>query len=146
MLEPHHVADLRRSGLSNATILAAGFWSASSEEVYLALRRRDVGAALEMPYPSLNGHPCFSRFKPDQPPVNGDGRPCKYLTAAGAGNRLYISPNIPSDVLSDPSQDLLITEGEKKALKAAQEGFPCVGLAGVWCWRGKDFEPVGLST
>ena len=30
---------------------------------------------------------------------------------------------------------LLITEGEKKALKATQEGFSCIGLVGVYGWK-----------
>jgi hypothetical protein len=30
---------------------------------------------------------------------------------------------------------LLITEGEKKTLKANQEGMPCIGLGGLWNWR-----------
>jgi hypothetical protein len=30
---------------------------------------------------------------------------------------------------------LLITEGEKKALKANQEGFACVAVGGLWNWQ-----------
>lgn len=33
---------------------------------------------------------------------------------------------------------MLITEGEKKALKATQDGFPCVALAGVWSFVQKS--------
>ena len=36
--------------------------------------------------------------------------------------------------LTDPSIALYITEGEKKAAKACQEGFPTIGLGGLWCW------------
>jgi putative DNA primase/helicase len=32
---------------------------------------------------------------------------------------------------------LLITEGEKKAAKADQEGLPCIGLVGVYGWQKK---------
>jgi len=45
---------------------------------------------------------------------------------------------LPPDVLSDPSKPLLITEGEKKALKGCQEGLSCIAVSGVWCWRTKD--------
>ena len=38
---------------------------------------------------------------------------------------------------SDPTQPLLITEGEKKALAACQAGLSCLALAGVWNWRAK---------
>lgn len=37
---------------------------------------------------------------------------------------------------SHPSTDAIITEGEKKALKACLEGFPTIGLGGVWNFRG----------
>ena len=33
------------------------------------------------------------------------------------------------------SPELLITEGEKKALAANQAGFPSIGLVGVWGWK-----------
>ena len=103
-----------------------------------SLGRQDVGDALEIPYPTRNGQPSYKRYKPDIPPQGKNGKPCKYLTAAGCGNRLYFPANLDSAASTDPSIDLLITEGEKKALKANQEDFPCIGLAGVWCWRGKD--------
>src|SRR5262249_40074735 len=31
-----------------------------------------------------------------------------------------------------------ITEGEKKSLKACQDGFPCVGVTGIWCWTANN--------
>src|SRR5262249_11089176 len=38
-------------------------------------------------------------------------------------------------VLKDPQTPLIVTEGEKKAAKADQEGFPCIGLVGVYGWQ-----------
>ena len=55
-----------------------------------------------------------------------------------------VPPYFPPGTLSalkDPTQPLLITEGEKKALKADQEGFPCIGLGGVECWSKRS--PAG---
>src|SRR5207253_6981439 len=43
----------------------------------------------------------------------------------GQPNRAYLPPETRR-VLSDPGVPLLITEGEKKAAKADQEGFQCV--------------------
>lgn len=140
-LAPHHLADLRSSGLSDATLATAGIRSASEEEARAKLRRREkVSPGIEFPYTALNGEPGFSRFKLDTPPVGKNGRPCKYLSPIGAPNRLYLAPTLPQEILKDVSRDLLVTEGEKKALKAIQEGFSCIGLAGVWCWRGKNPE------
>lgn len=42
-----------------------------------------------------------------------------------------------SDLVKDPSQPLIITEGELKAIKACQEGFPTIGIGGVYNWRSR---------
>ena len=42
-----------------------------------------------------------------------------------------------TEVLADPTKPLILTEGEKKAAKAMQEGFPTIGLVGVWGWQKK---------
>ena len=36
------------------------------------------------------------------------------------------------------AQTIIITEGEKKALKADQEGFAVISVPGVWGWRSVD--------
>lgn len=139
ILYEQHMADLRSSGLSLETIKVSGFRSVCGEDANQALGRKDLrGNAMEIPYFTHNGNPPSCRYKPDNPPLDKKGRPCKYLTAKGAGNQAYFPPNLPDRSLTDTSRGLLITEGEKKALKATQEGFPCLGLAGVWCFRSKD--------
>lgn len=136
-LESHHLKDLRNSELNDKTIAEAGFTSLTAEETRTILGF-DAGPGWGFEYPSLNGGPPFIRVKPDKPSKDKDGRPKKYLTAKGAGNRLYIPATLLPHLLSDSSNPLLITEGEKKALKAAQEGFNCIALAGVSCYRQKD--------
>jgi putative DNA primase/helicase len=71
----------------------------------------------------------------------------KYESPMGLPNRAYFPPNTVA-ALHDPSIPLLMTEGEKKAASADQEGFPCVGLTGVYGWhvkreRDKDGKPTG---
>ena len=137
-LAAHHLADLRRSGLSDETIVAAGFYSISAEEVAALLGRDDAGSGMAIPYPNCtfsNGTP-YVRVRLDVPLVI-DGHSVRYLTKKGERNRLYVPSILPGSVLADPSIPLVITEGEKKALKACQEGIRCVGLAGVWCWKTK---------
>lgn len=136
-LHPHHLVDLRSSGLTDMTIQDAGIRSLPAEEVSKILKGRSVGPGMVLPYPAINGEAAFCRVKPDTPPMNKDGKPAKYLTAAGAGNRLYVPGNMPANWYDDPSVNIWITEGEKKALKANQEGFPTLGLAGVWSWKTK---------
>jgi hypothetical protein len=48
-----------------------------------------------------------------------------------------VPPIVQSD-LSDPSNPLWITEGIKKADSAVSHGLVCIGLTGVWNWRGTN--------
>lgn len=54
-----------------------------------------------------------------------------------------------SSIVRDPDQPIIITEGELKSAKACKEGFPTIGLGGVWNWRavktGVEWLP-SLST
>lgn len=138
-LTERHLADLQSSGLSEATIRAAGLYSIDDREAQ-RLGFGQAGPGLLFPYLSRNGEAPFYRLKPDVPRAGKDGRPAKYLTVKGAGNRLYLPPTLPARALTDITVPLLLTEGEKKTLKAIQEKFCCVGLAGVWCWRSREGE------
>ena len=146
-LRDRHLADLRSSGLTDATIRESGVYSADGATVSRLLGFKS-GPGMVIPYPSANGNgkACFRRVKPDDPGNRGSGRPAKYLSAKGdlnpEGNQLYIPPNLDPAVLGDVAESLVVTEGEKKALAGCQEGFPTVALAGVWCWkaRGEDGE------
>ena len=145
-LNERHLVDLRRSGLNDETIAAAGLHSLSAAEVR-GITGVDGGPGLAIPYPGAvfrDGSP-YVRVRLDSPRPMSDGSSARYLTRRGERNHLYLPPNLPSSALSDPTVALTITEGEKKALKACQEGIPCVGLAGVWCWKTKiDGESVAL--
>lgn len=136
-LLPHHLADLQRSGLSDATIQRAGI---HSEDNYVKLaslldRKRYLkkcGPALVFPYADEHGANGYCRIRPDSPRLVG-GKPAKYESPRGRNNQLYL-PSGVSEILADSTRELLITEGEKKALKSSQEGFPCIGLVGVFGW------------
>ena len=72
----------------------------------------------------------------------------KYVRPLGSKSRLYI-PRGAWSIVGDVSVALYITEGEKKCLKATQEGFPTVGLSGVWNWSSNhqpidDFDLIAL--
>ncbi len=132
--EPH-LQDLRSSGLSEETIAASGCYSAT-EATVRELLGFGVGPGLVFPFPGTEdnrGVP-FVQVKPDTRPawMEGGG---KYLTPKNGGCRLYVPPILSPDVLSNPKMPLTLTEGCKKALKAAQEGLPCVALAGVDAWK-----------
>lgn len=102
------------------------------------------------PMSSWPGHPPFYRVRylgPDNSPAAVAGAkspryaqptgtpPCAYYPRAGAW---------PS-ICADPSQTLILTEGELKAAAAVAAGFPTIGLGGVDSWRalkwGIEFLP-----
>lgn len=141
--QPNHLADLRKSALSNKTIQEAPIKSLRPADV-----DRTIGyptcakSAYEIPYPGTD----YSRYKMFYEeadkinPKTGDERP-KYLARKDSGNRLYIPPKV-KQILSNPAIPLYITEGEKKALKAAQEGINCIAISGLWNWKTKDSDEL----
>lgn len=143
-LREHHLRQLRESGLNDETIIASGFYTEDRPAAIASiLNRRTIkkscGAALVMPYRDatgeLNG---FKRCKLDNP-RKSQGKPVKYESPSGSTNHVFV-PIDTFKVLREPKQRMLLTEGEKKALKADQEGFPCIGLIGVYGWKDKRSE------
>src|SRR5262249_44627863 len=156
-LLPHHLADLRRSGLSDVTIAACGFRSVEGEEVTRILRWKEggeeQGACLLLPFFNPDGKPLpdYSRLKPDKPRTkkrqNGKVQVVKYESPKGLPNHAYF-PLPALDAIKDASRAIVIVEGEKKSLKGTQEGFPCIGLVGFYGWcikrkKGKSGKSIG---
>ncbi|WAC07848.1 MAG: DUF3854 domain-containing protein [Thermodesulfobacteriota bacterium] len=135
-LHPEHVEDLRRSGLSDEAIKEA-----DCESIPPDLINREIGnnpsikSAYKIPYPGTDG---FCRYKVFY--HEGKGGP-KYRQPKASGNRLYIVEETRA-VLGDPSIPIYFTEGEKKTLKACQEGLYCVGLSGLWNWSNGNKELI----
>lgn len=134
ILSQRHRQELEASGLSDATIRAGGFYSATPEQVKEILGF-PAGPGLAIPYANLNGKSAFTRIKPNTPFLDRYGRPSKYLSPKGAGNRIYIPQQITLEQLQDYKVPLYVTEGEKKALKACQDGLCCIAIPGVWSWK-----------
>ncbi|CEF48211.1 unnamed protein product [uncultured bacterium] len=148
-LLPRHLADLHGSGLSDEQIRRCGFYSASDPAaVAKLLGRADheavtaLGPCLCIPFFGPDGRPLgYVRCKPDNPRVL-DGKTVKYESPVGQPNRAYLPPATRA-VLADPRVPLLVTEGEKKAARADQDGFACVGLVGVYGWQKKRPTDAG---
>ena len=148
VLLPQHLADLRRSGLSDETIAAAGLYSIDDPQE--AARILSWGrpaewleACLVYPFPDVQGRMSgFARLKPDQPRAER-GKAVKYEQPRGAPPRAYFPPGVIA-AIAEPGQTIGIVEGEKKALAAYQAGFPCIGLTGVFAWTsGRDDDGKG---
>ena len=141
-LHPAHLEDLRKSGLNDTTIANAGIASVPPDMFFkkLGFNIPNLMSLYEIPYAKS-----FSRFKA----FLNDGR-TQYLQAKGTGNRLYIPPDV-KPILNNAQIPLYITEGEKKSLKACQEGLYCIGLSGLWNWSNgnkeliSDFDSIALE-
>jgi hypothetical protein len=136
-LHPDHVADLRRSGLTDEMIDAAGIRSLAPSELVRTLgsglASRAVSAYL-IPYPEADG---FARVKLFPPVATADGGTMRYFQPAGSVPRLYLPPRARA-ALAEPSVSMFWTEGEKKALAGDQA---CIGLGGLWNWLD-DGRPI----
>lgn len=140
-LAPDHMADLRRSGLTDETIRAAGLYTERDPRRVADLLGWDRpanarGPCLVIPYTNSDGNRTgYVRLKPSRPRTDKKtGKPIRYEAPKGKPNRLYVPPGIRGK-LGDPALPLIVTEGEKKALAADQSGFACVAVPGVWCWQ-----------
>ncbi|MGD0826593.1 MAG: DUF3854 domain-containing protein [Desulfobaccales bacterium] len=129
-LHPEHMADLKRSGLTDETIQAAGIYTVSPGEIGKKLGGGDSGidSLLAFPYPGYDG---YERFKCWY--LEGKTGP-KYRQGKDAPNRLYLL----STVDLQGESPLLVVEGEKKTLALNQAGIPAVGIGGVWNWCMKS--------
>jgi hypothetical protein len=134
-LHPDHLADLHASGLSEDTIERLAFESVRPSDLK---GLEGVRSAYRIPYFTIGGvRNGFSRLKLF-PPLKKNGHTQKYSQEVGSDPHLYFPPLLDWQSLSsDAIQPLLIVEGEKKTASLSQEGFPCVGVPGVWAWRQK---------
>jgi len=142
LLAADHLEDLRRSGLSDATIEAWGCFSIRPQDRHFlkafAKGVEPPGLALPILPPGALEHLGFT-YKPDNPRISEkNGRTLKYESPRGCLNRLHV-PRGAHWLFRPPDgregrRRIVITEGQKKAEKAVQEGVGCVSLFGVWSW------------
>jgi len=144
VLQPHHIEQLRESGLTDETILSCRFRSENRiSQIRTILQNKTFpkkcGSCLIIPYCDQNGdYIGFQRVRPDNPRKSRkDDRPIKYESPRKSQNRAYFPPHSDWRGVIDDKRMILITEGEKKSAKATQEGFPTIGLAGVWNWKSE---------
>lgn len=142
---PWIISDLTKSGLTPEDFRVEPLRSEAELRERLGftqvgdVRLLDVGGYW-LPYPNA---PDFYRLKLREP-IKMDSGTMRYLSRKGGGNHAYIPHRVQTALESgDPNEPIFITEGEKKAAKATLDGFPCVALAGVWCFKDKhtDFLP-----
>src|SRR5262245_41278451 len=111
-------------------IAQAGLYSVRPQDIQKITNTKGVASLLAFPYTAE-----FTRYKVwpfTLKNPNGKGS-FRYIQPSKSGVHLYVPP-MAAAVLQDPVVPLRIVEGEKKALKACQEGLPCMAIGGLWNW------------
>lgn len=159
MLLPHHAQRIADSAIAPEVAEARGYWSATKPEELADLgfpAAQQLAPALVIPVYSIQGEVAFHQIRPDAPRVNDKGKELKYETPSGSVMRLDVPMHVAiRGALMDTSVPLWFTEGVRKADSAVSHGLACIGLIGVWNWRGKnplggtaalaDFESIALK-
>jgi hypothetical protein len=153
-LAPEHLADLRKSGLTDETISAQLIRSVPPSMIprLLGASWESVRSALLFPFRSADGgFMPHTRVKVFPALADDEGHTIKYLQPRNTGPRLYFVARGLHDVLQGDTP-LWIVEGEKKALAVAQLGLPAVGFCGVEGWHVggdqrllPDFDAIRLD-
>jgi putative DNA primase/helicase len=136
-LAPAHLADLRKSGLTDETIQLHGLRSVPPTQIgpLLGWDSPRIQSAYLIPYPSLGeggwlDHVCLRLF----PPLETEHGTIKYAQPRRTPPRLYL-PRLNRAAIMDAAVPLWVVEGQKKALALAQVGLAAVGIAGVEGWH-----------
>lgn len=132
--------DLARSGLTkkDAQLMRVNHVTESDVSGFTKKRYRQAGYSI--PYlDEKQKYGGYFRLRFYEPVETEEGRQLRYWQPSRTGPRAYFPPHIDwAQVRSDPTVDIIITEGEKKA--AAGCKFlkkPVIGLGGVWSWGSK---------
>lgn len=125
---PDHLADLRKSGLSDETIEQAGLYSVRPNDIKRVTAVLKVESLLAIPYA-----PEFTRYKVFPTTLKVQGKKLRYTQPKGSGVHVYVPPATRA-IVPDAMIPIGIVEGEKKALKACQEGVMCLAIGGLWNW------------
>jgi Domain of unknown function (DUF3854) len=151
---PQHLADLRKSGLTDETIKLQKITDVPPQMIgqLLGFCPAPVRSALLFPYPDPRGgfmpHIRVKVFPTISEGANG--HTIKYLQPRGSAIRVFF-PLATLPAVLDGDAPLFVVKGEKKALAVAQQGLPVVGIAGVEGWHARgsrsplpDFQPIRL--
>ncbi len=141
-LLPQHAALIKASAISDAVAAARGYRSVTNrsdlERLGFTKPQRNVPCLL-IPIHNVHGEIATYQIRPDQPRIGKSGKPIKYETP----NKSRMVLDVPSAAracLGDLTRPLYITEGIRKADAAVSLGLCCVGLLGVWNWRGSNAD------
>ncbi|MBI2218953.1 MAG: DUF3854 domain-containing protein [Candidatus Rokubacteria bacterium] len=152
-LHPEHLADLRKSGLTDVTIAMHKFRSVPPAMLddLLGFDPAKVTSAYVLPFAEPGGGWMdHVRMKVFPSFTDRRGQTVKYLQPRRSGVRLFF-PLATLGAALHSDEPLWLVEGEKKSLSVAQLGLPAIGMCGIEGWHRAgsldlldDFEHVSL--
>lgn len=161
-LDPQHERSLAASGISPEAAAAAGIISLGHhwlQRLGIARNSYEIGEKLCIflyldpwgrPYTHVLDDGTETPFCRAR--LNAPRGSQKYVQPPKSGIRPYF-PRVPAmgqwarragyddgseTATGYPELDAIVSEGEKKSLKATLDGFPTIGIGGVWNFRGSD--------
>lgn len=139
------IPDLARSGLGPADAKKMRLQALSEEVTKTLTKRWDVGS-YKIPYFDAAGKAlAYFRLRFLEPVADlRSGKLLRYWQPPKSPPYVYLPPSVNWTAVLNSKQDILITEGEKKAACASKLlKVPCLGLGGVWSFGSKRLrEPV----
>lgn len=134
--------DLARSGLDEKDLKKLGIVPTRAEDaVKLGLTFKAAGYVI--PYWTLDGKKTkFYRYRYLEDPRSGfqkktKSKPRRYEQPPATSPEAYFPPYIKWREIAEGDDNVIITEGEKKAAIATKLGLPTIGLGGVWSFKSK---------
>jgi hypothetical protein len=132
----------RESGISPEVAAARGYQTVTRESHAKSYRENGWTSlvprlpGLEIPLWTTEGRAVWPQLRPDEPRTVKGGKVVKYEMPAGETMRLDVNPILSTRIKG--TEPLVITEGILKADAAVSHGLCCVGLLGVYGFRGKN--------
>lgn len=131
LLIQEHVDDLKKSGLTDSSITLLRCAAVPPHQIKL----KGVDSAYGLPYFTLDGSVNGFQRRKLFPPIKSSNGTMRYWQPSNTSPHLYLPPLLSwRNVAKHVTTALTLTEGEKKAAAASQQGLITAGIAGVWCW------------
>ena len=148
-----HRRELQQSGISDDVALERGYRTETNTARLKSLHLAKLSGLL-IPLWDVYGKQASYQLKPYAPRTDKRGDVIKYETPFGSALLIDIHPRLsrprpieqlhpdqPSELpplIADPRPPLVVTEGTKKSDSAVSIGLCCIGLMGVFGFRGKN--------
>ncbi len=130
--------DLKRSGLTEKDAKKFGYKPLKNSQTHKLIGKNL--ASYQIPYFDINGKKSnFYRIRfLEREKGFLKNTKLRYSQPPDMSPKFYYSKLINwKKVRNDVSQEIIFTEGEKKAEVLCKNGFNCIGLGGVWNWKSR---------